>query len=83
MQDELFLIRIIQNRKTLENERILDEIQEERCEGRVEVTIPRDSRNGMPEREAVLQVRHASYSVERSQILERVRDREAAGAEHR
>jgi hypothetical protein len=49
--NEPVLIRIVQNRMTVENKRILDEIQEERCQGRVEVTIPRDSRNGIPERE--------------------------------
>jgi hypothetical protein len=44
--DEPVLIRIVQNRMTVENRRILDEIRKERCGGRVEATLPRDSRNG-------------------------------------
>jgi hypothetical protein len=63
-----FLIRIIQNRMTVENKRILDEIQKKRCQGRVEVTIPRDSRNNIPERKAVLQLRYAPFAIKRPQI---------------
>jgi hypothetical protein len=40
------LVRIVRNRMTMENKRILDEIRKERCQGRVEVTIPQDSRSG-------------------------------------
>jgi hypothetical protein len=40
--NEPVLIRIVQNRMIVENKRILDEIQKEQCQGRVEVTIPRD-----------------------------------------
>jgi hypothetical protein len=63
------LIRIVQNRMTAEDERILDEIRKKRRQGRVEVTLPQDSRSGIPEREAVLPLRYASYSVKRPQIL--------------
>jgi hypothetical protein len=70
---EPVLIRIIQNRMTVENKRILDEIRKKRCQGRVEVRIPRDSRSGIAEREAVLQLRHASYSVKRPHILNPVK----------
>ena len=35
-----FLIRVVQNRMTVENKRILDEIRKKRRQGRVEVTIP-------------------------------------------
>jgi hypothetical protein len=44
--DEAVLIRIVQNRMTVGNERILDEIRKKRCPGRVEVRLPRDSRSG-------------------------------------
>jgi hypothetical protein len=67
--DESVLIRIVQNRVTVENRRILDEIRKKRCEGRVEVTLPRDSRSGRGERPAVLQMRYALYSVKRPHIL--------------
>jgi hypothetical protein len=71
--EEPVLIRIVQNRMTVENRKILDEIRKKRCQGRVEVRLPRDSRSGIPEREAVLQVRHTSYSVKRPQILDKVK----------
>jgi hypothetical protein len=70
---EPVLIRIVQNRLTVENKGILGEIRKKRCQGRVEVTIPRDSRSGIPEREAVLQIRYASYAVKRPQILNKVK----------
>jgi hypothetical protein len=66
--DRLFLIRIAQNRMTVENKRILDEIQKKECIGRTEVTIPRDSRRNLSERKAVLQIRYASFVIKRPQI---------------
>jgi hypothetical protein len=71
--NEPVLIRTVQNRMTVENKRILDEIRKKRCQGRVEVTLPRDSRSSIPEREAVLQLRYASYSVKRPHILNPVK----------
>jgi hypothetical protein len=68
-----FLIRIVQNRMTVENKRILDEIKKKRPQGRVGVTIPRDSRNGIPQREAVLQLRYAAFQVKRPHILNPVK----------
>ncbi|GHV44607.1 hypothetical protein AGMMS49546_28860 [Spirochaetia bacterium] len=57
----------------MENKRILDEIQKRKCQGRVGVTIPRDSRNSIPEREAVLQLRYAQFAVKRPHILNPVK----------
>ncbi|GHT60214.1 IS4 family transposase [Spirochaetia bacterium] len=71
--NEPLLIRIVQNRMTVENKRILDEIQKKKCQGRVGVTIPRDSRNSIPEREAVLQLRYAQFAVKRPHILNPVK----------
>jgi hypothetical protein len=70
---EPVLIRIVQNRMTMENKRILDEIGKKRCQGRVEVRLPRDSRSGIPERDAVLQIRYASYPVKWPQILDKIK----------
>jgi hypothetical protein len=64
----LFLIRIIQNRMTVDNKRIIDEIQEKRCQGRAEVTIPRDTRRDIKPRKATLQLRYQQYDVKRPQI---------------
>jgi hypothetical protein len=71
--NEPLLIRIVQNRMTIENKRILDEIRKKRCQGRVEVTLPRDSRSSIPERKAVVQLRYASYPVKRPHILNPVK----------
>jgi hypothetical protein len=67
--DESFLIRIVQNRMTVENKRILDEIRKKRRQDRVGVTIPRNSRSSIPEWEALLQMRYAPYIMKRSAIL--------------
>jgi hypothetical protein len=73
-----FLIRIAQNRKTVENTKILDEITKEPCAGRVKVKIPRNSRKNLKEREAVLQIRYASFEVKRPLILNKVKHLEAS-----
>jgi hypothetical protein len=65
----LFLIRIVQNRMTVEHERILDEIRKKPCVGRVNTVIPRDSRRNLKERETVLQIRYAPFEVKKPQIL--------------
>jgi hypothetical protein len=64
----LFLIRIVQNRMTVENTRILDEIRQKPCAGRINTVIPRDSRRNLKERETVLQVRYARFEVKKPQI---------------
>ncbi|MDR2078728.1 MAG: hypothetical protein LBP74_03270 [Treponema sp.] len=62
-----FLIRIVHNRKTVENEQILDKIRKTPCKGRVTAHIPRDSRRNLKEREVVLQVRYARYEIKKPQ----------------
>jgi hypothetical protein len=66
---QAFLIRIAQNRITVENQKILDKIRRKRCVGTVKTTIPRDSRKGHAEREAVLQIRYSNYEIKRPHIL--------------
>jgi hypothetical protein len=73
-----FLIRIVQNRKTVENTKILDEIKKEPCVGKVKVTIPRNSRRNLKEREAVLQIRHHCFEVKRPLNLNKVKHLQAA-----
>jgi hypothetical protein len=72
-EGQAFLIRIVQNRKTVENEKILDEIREKPCMGKVKTTIPRDSRRGLKEREAVLQIRYSSFVIKRPEILNKMK----------
>ena len=66
--DRLFLIRIVQNRMSIANKRILDDIQQKKCMGRSEVTIPRDSRRNLKQRDTVLQIRYCAYVIKRPQI---------------
>ncbi|MHC6203328.1 IS4 family transposase [Breznakiellaceae bacterium SP9] len=64
-----FLIRIVQDRMTVENEKILDKIRGTLCEARIEVRIPRDSRGNMQERDTVLEIRYARYEIKKPQLL--------------
>ena len=70
---QAFLIRIVQNRKTAENEKILDAICAKPCTGRVKTVIPRNSRAGVKEREAVLQIRHDRFRIKRPSILNKIK----------
>jgi hypothetical protein len=63
-----FLVRIAENRMTVENVQILDKIKKTRCKGRIKALIPRDSRHNLKEREVVLQIRYARYEIKRPQI---------------
>ena len=65
----LFLIRVAQNRLTINNRQILDTIRRKHCMGKIEITIPRDSRRNVKERGAVLQIRHSYFEIKRPQIL--------------
>jgi hypothetical protein len=76
--EQPFLIRIAQNRKTIENTKILDEIKEKPCVGKVKVMLPRNSRKSLKEREAVLQIRHHCFEVKRPLILNKVKHLQAA-----
>jgi hypothetical protein len=66
---QVFLIRIARNRITAENHKILDKIREKRCSGKVKTAIPRDSRKGIAERDAALQMRYDSFEIKRPHIL--------------
>ena len=68
---QLFLIRIAQNRLTVENKRILDTIRKKHCMGKVKTTIPRDSRKNLKERESVLQIRYGRFEIKRPKILDK------------
>jgi len=48
---------------------ILDAIRKNDCMGKVEITIPRDSRNNLKERDGVLQIRYDRYEIKRPRRL--------------
>jgi hypothetical protein len=62
----LFLIRVIQNRLTVENGKILDKIRKTAVKGRVTVHIPRDSRRNVKAREVVLMLLCSKYRSRKS-----------------
>jgi hypothetical protein len=68
-EGQLFLVRVIRNRLTVDNGKIMEEIIKNPCMGRVEVTIPRDSRRNIKERESVLQIRHDFFEIKCPQKL--------------
>jgi hypothetical protein len=70
----LFLIRVIQNRLTAGNGKILDKIRKKAVQGRVTVHIPRDSRRNIKARDVVLMVRFARFEIKKPQILNKNKD---------
>ena len=70
---QLFLIRVAQNRITVDNQRILDAIRGKECMGKVEITIPRDSRKNEKERIGTLQIRYACFEIKRPAILNKIK----------
>jgi hypothetical protein len=74
MNGWLFLIRVIQNRLTAENGKILDKIRKKAVQGRVTVHIPRDSRRNIKARDVVLMVRFAQFEIKKPQILNKNKD---------
>jgi hypothetical protein len=63
-----FLIRICENRMTVENQKTLDEIRQKKGEGRHKVPIPRDTRRKLKERDVILQIRYATFEIKKPQI---------------
>jgi hypothetical protein len=68
----------VHNRKTVENTKILDEIRKKRCFGRVKTTVPRNTRAGVKEREATLQIRYETFRIKRPMILNKVKTLKAS-----
>ena len=54
---------------TMDSQKILDAVRKKRCTGTVEITIPRDSRRNMKERDGVLQMRYGHFEIKRLQRL--------------
>ena len=60
-----FLIRIVQNRPTMDNGRIIDTVKGLNPAGSIEVLIPRDSRRNMAERKAILDISYQNFRVKK------------------
>ena len=64
-----YLIRLKCNRRTADNKKTLDSIKKKHVAGEIAVDIPRDSRNGIKARKAVLQVSFGSFEVKKPQLF--------------
>ena len=60
-----FLIRIVQNRPTMDSGRIIDTVKKLNPAGSIEVLIPRDSRRNIAERKAILDISYQSFRVKK------------------
>jgi hypothetical protein len=58
-----FVIRVTHDRKTTENEKVIEKIRDRESCGQVTVDIPRNTRNNRPARKAVMEVACCSVNV--------------------
>lgn len=58
-----FVIRVTHDRKTAENEKVIEKIRDRESCGQVTVDIPRNTRNNRPARKAVMEVACCSVNV--------------------
>ena len=64
-ENRLFVIRILQNRVTVDSGKIIDETKAGAVIGSMILTIPRNSQKNQPEREAELNVRAKTFNVKK------------------
>jgi len=64
-----FLTRIAQNRITVDNEKILDNIKKAESFGILSVKVPRNSKKSIEAREANLEIRHKKYEIKLPEML--------------
>lgn len=63
LEDKSFLIRVTQNRYSINNEKIIHEIKKVPFKGSQEVVIPRDSKTKTPERDTTLWITYQDFEV--------------------
>ena len=63
-----FLIRVVHNRMTMDNEKVIDAIKKEKPIGEAKVIIPRDSRKNIKERNALLEVSYKNFDIKKSKV---------------
>jgi len=65
----LFVVRLSQNRATLEGERSIQQLRRTKACGEVEISIPRDTRKNIPARKAKMEVAFCSVAFARPKRL--------------
>jgi hypothetical protein len=63
--ETLFVVRLSQDRVTLDGERSIQQLRRTKAYGEVEISIPRDTRKNIPARTAKMEVAFCSVSVAR------------------
>ncbi|RJX29537.1 MAG: IS4 family transposase [Dethiobacter sp.] len=59
-----FLVRVAQNRMTMEACKLFDKVKQEPSAGHIVVEIPRDTRRNLPKREATLEIRYIRVHIQ-------------------
>lgn len=65
--DAKFIIRVVHNRNTVENDKVVDKIHRTIPIGQVIVNIPRDTRKNRPGRQVQMEVAHCTATVKKPQ----------------
>lgn len=60
-----YIIRVIHDRNSVDNEKTADKIRKSRSCGTVTVNIPRNSRKGVPARQTTMEIAYCSVSVKK------------------
>ncbi|HBW38068.1 IS4 family transposase [Desulfosporosinus sp. BICA1-9] len=61
--DQDFLVRVVQNRKTTEACKLFDKVKNEPSAGEIIVEIPRDTRRNVPKRTTTLEIKYCRVNV--------------------
>ena len=61
--DQDFLVRVVQNRKTTEDLKLFDKVKSVPSAGEIIVEIPRDTRRNVPKRTATLEIHYCRINV--------------------
>jgi len=69
-----YLVRAKSNRNTNEGKKLFNIIKDEKVSGKVVVNIPRDTRNGIKEREATLTIKYKKVEIKKPKDLKGYKD---------
>jgi hypothetical protein len=62
-EDKKFLVRVVQNRNTIEECKIFDKVQNQQSAGTVIIEVPRDTRKNIKKRTATLDIKYTKVKI--------------------
>ncbi len=62
-EDQHFLVRVVQNRSTDEEYKLMEKVNNEEAAGEIVVEIPRDTRRNIKKRQATLEIKYTKVTV--------------------